>query len=227
MIETTNYHYSRFNMSHFEGEWLPFFDTLKVGKTAPNFKVKDDRGNIVQLSDFAGKILVVETGSISCPMYLQSLPGMNNVIEEHPEVEFLLLYTRETHPGEKLPRFDAVSEKVERIKRLKREEPESRIVLTDDMPGTMHHAYGKMPNSVVVIDRQGLIAYHAQWNDAVATNEVISRLKKGKSLEGVKPKYRRPSPFLAFRTFKRAGKLSIIDFLVNLPRVLYHHWKYD
>lgn len=58
-------------------------------------------------------------------------------------------------------------------------------------------------------------------------NEAISRLRENESLGGVKEKYERPNPSLAYRTFKRAGAASLADLIKDLPRVLYDHWKYD
>ncbi|MBT7704507.1 MAG: redoxin domain-containing protein, partial [Polaribacter sp.] len=33
--------------------------TLKIGENAPNFEAKDEKGNTIQLSDYAGKKLVL------------------------------------------------------------------------------------------------------------------------------------------------------------------------
>ena len=221
------YHYTNYRYSHYKDDWQAFFDLVAVGKSAPDFEAVNERGKTVRLNDFQGNIIVLETGSMSCPMYIQALPGMNKAAANHPDVVFLMLYTREAHPGHKLPPFQSLQEKIQRVKRLKNEEAENRMILVDDMQGTIHHAYGKMPNSSVVIDKQGVIVFHAQWNDPVAINEVINLLKNGESLDGISPKYIRPKPPLAFRTFNRAGLQSLIDFLIGLPQILYHHWKYD
>lgn len=227
MSDADYHHYPRYKYSLYKDDWKPFFDLVTTGKQAPDFEALNEQGERVRLSDFKGKIVVIETGSMSCPMYIQALPGMNDAAVKHPDVVFLLIYTREAHPGQKMPAFEAMSEKIERVQRLKNEEPENRMILIDDMQGTIHCAYGKMPNSAVIIDKDGKFAFHAQWNDPVAIDEALTRLEKGESLDGVAAQYKRPKPPLAFRTFNRAGLHSLIDFFLGLPQIIYHHWKYD
>ena len=38
-------------------------------------------------------------------------------------------------------------------------------VLVDDIDETVVHAYGRMPNMVYIIDREGKIAYKADWTE--------------------------------------------------------------
>lgn len=41
-----------------------------------------------------------------------------------------------------------------------------RPMLVDDLEGTVHRAYGALPNMAYVIDRGGRIAYKADWTHA-------------------------------------------------------------
>ena len=160
-------------------------------------------------------------------MYVQALRDMSDIVRAHPDIVHLLLYTREAHPGGKLPPFQSFEQKRQRAKRLQREESEPRRILIDNMAGDIHRAYGGMPNSSTLIDASGNIAFFAQWNDPAAMARAIDRVKTGQATADIAAVYHRPKPPTAIRTFRRAGWISLFDFLIGLPRILYHHWKYD
>jgi hypothetical protein len=51
-----------------------------------------------------------------------------------------------------------------------------RDILVDDLAGTVHHAYGLMPNMTWVIDRGGRVAYKAAWTSAANVEAFLTRL---------------------------------------------------
>lgn len=65
----------------------------------------------VHLTDFKGKWVVVETGSATCSMYTKNIPGMKELRAEFPDVEFIVVYVREAHPGERLSQHQSFEEK--------------------------------------------------------------------------------------------------------------------
>ena len=199
----------------------------EIGAELPDFVLQAEDGRQVRLSDYRDRVVVIETGSISCPMYIQALSGMNEVRRNHPEVEFLVLYTREAHPGGRMPPFETIEQKFERAKRLKAEEPEHRTILVDGMAGEVHDLIGNMPNSTVVVGADGRIAFRAQWNDPQALDRALALIEAGQPADGIESVYRRPTPPTAICTFKRAGLVSLFDFFIGLPMILYHHWRYD
>ena len=40
-----------------------------------------------------------------------------------------------------------------------------RPMLVDDIEGTVHHAYGTLPNMTYIMDTGGTILYRASWTD--------------------------------------------------------------
>ncbi|WP_084236615.1 redoxin domain-containing protein [Pedobacter africanus] len=76
---------------------------------APNFKVTDIKGKEVSLSDFKGKIVVLDFWATWCGPCKKSLPAMQMLVNKYkhdPSVVFLFIHTWETV---KDPRSDAVN----------------------------------------------------------------------------------------------------------------------
>jgi hypothetical protein len=55
-------------------------------------------------------------------------------------------------------------------------------VLVDDRGGTVHHAYGLLPNMSWVLDRGGSILYKAMWTSAVRIGEFFERREAQRSV---------------------------------------------
>jgi hypothetical protein len=59
-----------------------------------------------------------------------------------------------------------------------------RDILVDDVAGTVHQAYGLMPNMTWVIDRGGLVAYKAAWTSAANVEAFLVRLLAARGQRG-------------------------------------------
>ena len=70
------------------------------------------------------------------------------------------------HPGEHLPAHRSLQDKHAAARRLRDELAIKRPVLVDDLEGTVHAAYGLMPNMSWVLGRGGTILYKAMWTSA-------------------------------------------------------------
>lgn len=96
------------------------------------------------------------------------------------DVEFVTLYVREAHPGERgyrsySPHRD-FEHKLAYARHLVREERLTCRVLVDGMDETVHRRYGSLPNMVHVIDKDGNIAYKATWTMANEIDRVLAEL---------------------------------------------------
>jgi len=109
------YNYQRFKLSDYD---LTQFPGPRAGDKMPDFTLYDQQGNAVRLSDFRGKWVVIETGSTSCMMYARHVSAANQLAEKYPDVEFLVVYVREAHPGRKLPAHRSLEQKLEMSKTL-------------------------------------------------------------------------------------------------------------
>lgn len=66
---------------------------------APGFTLKDLEGNNVSLSDFKGKIVVIDFWATWCAPCKASFPAMQKALQRHPEVKFLFIDTQEKQEG--------------------------------------------------------------------------------------------------------------------------------
>ncbi len=55
---------------------------LAKGEKAPNFEIKDDKGRLVKLSDFKGRIVYVDCWSSYCGPCIAEMPSMKKLSEE-------------------------------------------------------------------------------------------------------------------------------------------------
>ena len=87
----------------------------------------------------------------------------------------MFIYTREAHPGENVPCHDSFERKLASAKLLAEEAGIRRDILVDDLEGTVHRAYGLMPNKTWVIGRGGRVAYKANWTSAANVEAFLAR----------------------------------------------------
>jgi hypothetical protein len=87
----------------------------------------------------------------------------------------VFVYTREAHPGENVPYHDSAATKLACARLLRDEAGISRDILVDDLSGTVHRAYGSMPNMTWVIDQRGRVIYRANWTSAANVEAFLGR----------------------------------------------------
>jgi hypothetical protein len=82
------------------------------------------------------------------------------------DFEFLIVYVRESHPGEYFPHHQSWEQKISHAKKLRELDAVEIPILVDDIEGSAHKAYGALPNMVYLIDRDGVVVYKSDWTDA-------------------------------------------------------------
>jgi hypothetical protein len=216
---------SEYNYEHFslQQRTMDVLGGVQVGQPAPDFTAARLDGTEIRLSDYRGKTVVLETGSASCPMYVKNIEPMNALAYRFPEVEFLLLYVREAHPGHRLGPHRSVEQKGAAARILVEQDREGRTILVDDLNGTAHHRYGAMPNPVHVIDSEGTVAYRTMWNDSPAVEAVLKRLSAGHDVGSVPAPFRPASPATLMRVLRRAGSRALWDFAAAFPVLAWTH----
>jgi hypothetical protein len=94
--------------------------------------------------------------------------------QNRDDVQFLYLYTREPYAGaipgygwsfrkEEQPK--SYEERVQHASAVREDHGIDIPIMIDTMNGAVQKAYGNMPNSVVIIDRDGRVAARNRWND--------------------------------------------------------------
>lgn len=213
-----DYQYDRFSAGAYD---LDQFSGPAPGSRAPDFKVTALDGKTADLLDFDGEFLVLEMGSITCPLFQSRRGGMAGLARANPDISFVVLYIREAHPGQKISQPKDFATKLACARSLKAEDGEGRRILIDDMDGHAHTAYGSYPNPVFIINRAGCVVYMSDWNNPAATARALRRLRAGRAA-GAAGLFLPALPWVARRTLKRAGQDALVDFVKNLPRLI---WK--
>ena len=217
---TDAYNYAAFDARHFEpGD----FKGPGIGARAPDFSASLLDGRQVTLADYLSSLTVLETGSITCPIYQSRLKGMNHLAHEFPSIQFLVLYVREAHPGDNICQHRSDADKQARAAELEQEFGETRTLLIDDLSGHAHALYGSMPNSVFIINGDRDIVFSSDWNDVNATETALRRLQNGKSAQQVRSYFKPATPWIAREVFRHAGKGAARDSVRSLPTLLVHN----
>jgi len=204
---------------------MDIFVGPRAGETAKDFTSMDLAGNQVRLSDFKGKWVVLETGSATCSMYTKNIDGMHQLAEEFPDVEFLVVYVREAHPGERLHQHKTFEEKKTAAQLLPKKYGENRRILIDSLDGQMHRTYGGMPNIVYVINPDGIVHYRCDWAHVHGVRKALAERDHVHTDEhaDMKDIQAQRSPWIAIKTMWTGGIVALWDFLVALPTIVKKH----
>ena len=223
MTDTPPYNNAQFKIKLYDWD---LFRGPHAGDTAPDFTVTDlETGGPVSLSNFRGKWVVIETGSSTCSMYTKNIPDMEKLHAEYPDVEFLMIYVREAHPGERLHQHRNFDEKVVAAKLLKPRYQENRRILVDSHDGAFHQPYGMKPNFIYVIRPDGIVHYRCDWAHADGLKKALEDRKNLHKLEhaDIDKLHASRSMGIAIRTMWTGGLIALWDFFTAGPELVKRH----
>jgi peroxiredoxin len=197
----------------------------KPGHRAPDFEGRTLEGDRVRLADYRGEKNVVLTfGSATCPFTAGSIGGMNELQEEYndEDTQFLFVYTREAHPGEKLPAHRSMQDKIYAAEKFRDEEDVAMPIVVDELEGSIHRKYGKLPNPTYIIDKSGRVAFRSLWTRPGVVEDALEQLLERQQERGVEHAVvnggedtTMPSTYAMLHTYRaleRGGRRSIHDF---------------
>lgn len=204
------------------------------GERAPNFEARTLDGERIKLSDFEGEKNVVLTfGSATCPFSAASIRGLNRLYDDYAgdDVEFLFVYVREAHPGEKLPPHQDMDDKVAAAELFRREEDVEMPILVDDVDGRIHKKYGTLPNPTYLIDKSGRVAFRALWTRPAvlekALDELLDRQEERDTEHAIVHDGEDVRPPMTYamlhthRALERGGNKAVRDFREEMGRTGY------
>lgn len=215
---------SDYNYDGFSAEEYDFDQAAgpQCGDKAPNCQVRDLDGSPRDLLSFDGEFLVLEMESLTCPLFQTRRGKMQNINTGDARISNAILYVREAHPGADVPQHRSFEDKQSCAQRLKDEDGETRTVLVDDLEGTAHTAYGGMPNTLFIINRNGCVVFRAEWNNPKATQDAVTALLSGTPLR-TRSYFLPGLPLVSIRTLRRAGKGAGSDFLRSFPSLIWNN----
>ena len=129
---------------------------VEVGKPAPNFTAMDINGNTVHLSDYKGKIVVIESYNSDCPYcHNQYATGaMQQLQKELTAKGVVWLLVNSVNPHNPSHRTDI---------QARQEMAQEKMDVTawlDDSSGALGHLYNmKTTPDMYVINKKGILVY--------------------------------------------------------------------
>lgn len=218
-----SYSYDRFRMSNFQ---LGHFPGPKAGEAVSyDYIFTDLDGEEVRLSDYRGRWLVIETGSLTCPMYVKNVRPFAELRRRHPDVDWLVVYVREAHPGERLRPAQTISEKIAYARRSRDDYGETRKIVVDSVDGRWHHDWGLLPNIVYVVNPEGRVIYRADWSFADRVDRVLRNRDRIEHDEHVV--ILGAPPWITIPVTLKGGWVALWDMLKVIPKIYYEHFKLD
>jgi peroxiredoxin len=133
-----------------------------VGKPAPDFTAKDINGKTHKLSDYKGKIVVIESYNLDCPFCANHFKSgaMQELQAEATAKGVVWLLVNSSNPKSGSYRTPAAA---------KKEWDQQKIRATawiDDSSGRIGKAYGlKTTPHMIVIDKDGIVSYNGAIDD--------------------------------------------------------------
>ena len=179
MLGFSTYNYEHFSRELLHGLSRAPFSGPEPGDHAPDFKGATLDGETLRLSDYQGKknVLLI-FGSATCPMTAGSISGINELYDHFrgDDIEFLFVYVREAHPGEIIPAHRNLREKTEAVRLLRDEEEMDMPIIVDDLRGSIHRKYSRLPNPAFLVDRSGRVAFRSMWTKPDQLESAIEEL---------------------------------------------------
>lgn len=199
-------------------------------KIPGDFEIFDLNGNTLKLNTlWKDKPLVLEFGSVSCPIFHGNGPSMDDLYDKYDKgvsekARVGLLYVREAHPGWFRKHHEKQRDKIENAHKLK-DKGLQRTIWADSVTGELHQYLEPGPNSVYVINTDGKILYKSVWVEPKELDRVLNALTNenrdpdpGESNHCHDPsKYYRTRDMLAYmgRIVTVGGPDAFADFLIN------------
>lgn len=95
---------------------------------------------------------------------------------------FFTLWVREPHSGGRYPQPENLEQREKYAHDFCKADHSTVPVILDDMEGTIHRLFGYFPNSVVVLDERGRVAYRATWSDNREIRRILESLGKARAI---------------------------------------------
>jgi hypothetical protein len=89
-----------------------------------------------------------------------------------------------------------------------------RLMLVDDLEGTVHHAYGRLPNMTYVLKPGGAIVYRASWTDPTTLRLALERILFER---GERRAQRRITPYyLEWQPERSNDRIAFVEGLLEI-----------
>jgi peroxiredoxin len=219
------YNYGRFSRQILQELVSNSFSGPGPGDRAPDFKASTLERETLRLGDFRDKknVLLI-FGSATCPVTAVAIGALNQLYDKFrgDDVEFIFIYTREAHPGERIRAHRSMTEKQDAAHALRDQENIAMPIVVDDVRGSIHRKYSGRPSTAFLIDKSGRVAFRSMWARPEGIGAAIERLLGVQHERGVDhvvvnggQDLTMPLSYTAlssYRALERGGQQALRDF---------------
>ena len=141
---------------------------VQVGSTAPDFSLSDTHGRTHRLSDYRGKVVVLEWYNPDCPFVGKHYRSgnMQQLQKEYTAKGVIWLTVDSSAPGEQ------GNYPVDTLNQISNKVGAARTALLLDPNGKVGHLYGaKTTPDMYIIDPKGSLVYRGAIDNKRSTNE--------------------------------------------------------
>ena len=218
-----------YDYDHFSAELLKedasFTETGSPGTPLPEFDLATVDGGRARRADYLERHrpVLLTLASITCPMTTSAGPMLKRLFTEFGDrVDFLTVYVREAHPGDRYSQPHDFERKQRNAREYRDRDQIPWPVAVDDVAGSMHRALDLKPNAAYVMAPDGRIAQRVLWsNDARgvgrALESVLQQRPFGQREAKIAPVMRGVGSMKA--TLERAGPTALRDLRREAPPV--------
>lgn len=156
------------------------------GDHLPAFDIELLDGGRLTRDTLGNRPTLIVFGSMTCPVTESSGPVLSDLHRRYGDrVRFVLVNTREAHPGERLSQPRDMDAKRRRAGQLRSHHGFRFEVAVDGIEGEFHRAMSPKPNSAYLVRPEGIIAYRAHWaNDGAGLERAIIAILDGQRTVG-------------------------------------------
>lgn len=133
---------------------------VEIGQAVPAFELPDVNGKTRKLSDFAGKIVVIEFCSLECPFSRGADPHLSALAQKYAP-QGVVVVGVDSHK----------STTPEQIRKYAQEKGKTYPILKDAENKYADLLGAKVTPEVFVLDKEGKLAYHGAFDDRKAPEE--------------------------------------------------------
>ena len=126
----------------------------------------------------------------------------------------VFVYTREAHPGERYAHHTSVEQKLEFARDMVKAHGIRRPMLVDDLDGTLHTAYGRLPNMSYVLGGGGKVLYRASWTEPGNLKTVIDSILEWRRSQREDGVAYRPY-YVEWEASVRSDRLKFVETLLE------------
>ena len=182
----SNYRYQHFTTSLLFRDLRFRKGAAEPGDSLPPFQIVSTNGDSLENRDiFGDKPVLLIFGSMTCPMTASAMPSLQALYAEFSEqIDFIMLYVREAHPGEHFTQSETIEDKLENARSLKQFYDIRWTVAVDNIDGDLHRALDPKPNAAFLMSNAGEILFRSLWAaDRQALRQALVAVAAGRALE--------------------------------------------